>query len=347
MTPRERWLAVLNKEQPDRVPTDYWGTSEITSRLLKDLNCANREELYRKLNIDAQRSFDPPYKKALLPDSNEWGIKFAMVDYGTGAYREAVGHPLAQMQTVAEIDAYAWPKVEDFDYEEMRRQIEADDGYRARSAGIYEPFLLYCYMRGLEQSMEDLLVNQEIAEAILQHIYDYHYERNRRIFEAGQGRIDLTYVAEDLAGQTSPLFSLEVYHKFLRSRQKSMADLARSYGIHVFYHTDGAARVFIPDLVNVVGIEMLNPLQWRCPGMELRGLVKDFGHRVGFHGGIDNQQTLPFGTVEDVVKEVEEVATIMKDARWICAPCHNIQAVTPTANVVAMYETIRKAGKKR
>ena len=105
-----------------------------------------------------------------------------------------------------------------------------------------------------------------------------------------------------------------------------MADLARSYGIHVFYHTDGAARVFIPDLVNVVGIEVLNPLQWRCPGMELRGLVKAFGHRVGFHGGIDNQQTLPFGTVDDVVKEVEGVAAIMKDARWICAPCHNIQA---------------------
>jgi len=123
-----------------------------------------------------------------------------------------------------------------------------------------------------------------------------------------------------------------------------MADLARSFGIHVFYHTDGAARVFVPDLIDVVGIEVLNPLQWRCPGMELAGLVRDFGGRIAFHGGIDNQQTLPFGLVEDVVKEVKEVAAIMKGSRWICSPCHNIQPVTPTANIVAMYETIREIG---
>ena len=132
--------------------------------------------------------------------------------------------------------------------------------------------------------------------------------------------------------------SLETYRTFLLPKQKQMADLARSHGIHVMYHTDGSARTFLPDLANVVGIEALNPIQWRCPGMEREGLAADYGKQLIFHGAIDNQKTLPFGTPEDVRKEVQECASIFRGCRWICAPCHNIQAVSPTANVVALYE---------
>ena len=108
-----------------------------------------------------------------------------------------------------------------------------------------------------------------------------------------------------------------------------------------------AARVFVPDLIDVVGIDILNPLQWRCPGMELPGLVRDFGKHVAFHGGIDNQQTLPFGSVADVRREVRSVAKIMANARWICAPCHNIQAVSPVENVLAMYDEAAKLAAPR
>ena len=173
---------------------------------------------------------------------------------------------------------------------------------------------------------------------------DYHYEYNRRVFEAAQGRIDTTFVAEDLGSQTGPIMALDMYRRFLRPNQVKMADLARSYGVHVMYHTDGAAREFLPDLIDVVGIEILNPIQWRCPGMEREGLVRDFGDRVIFHGSIDNQQTLAFGTVDDVVNEVRESVEIYSTARWICAPCHNLQPVSPTANIVAMYETIHECG---
>jgi uroporphyrinogen decarboxylase len=123
-----------------------------------------------------------------------------------------------------------------------------------------------------------------------------------------------------------------------------MAELARSNGVHVMYHTDGAARAFLPDLIDKVGIEILNPIQWRCPGMEREQLVRDFGERIVFHGSIDNQQTLAFGTVDDVVAEVRQSVEIYRGARWICAPCHNIQPVSPTANIVAMYEAIRAVG---
>ena len=60
--------------------------------------------------------------------------------------------------------------------------------------------------------------------------------------------------------------------------------------------------------------------------------------------GVRYQQVLPFGTVDDVVAEVTESITIYQDARWICAPCHRLQPVTPTENILALYETIHSLG---
>lgn len=349
MTPRQRWLAILNRQTPDRVPTDYQATEEVTARLRADLACADNEALYRKLRIDARRILEPVWKRPPDRDAEAdmWGIVYRSVSYGLGAYLEPVSLPLANAESVAEVHAHRWPSCGEFDYDEITRAIERDDGYRAIHAGVYEPFLLYGYLRGLQTSMEDLALRPEIADAILGHIFDFHYEHHRRIFEAGRGRIDLTYVAEDLGSQTGPLMSLAMYRRFLLPNQIKMADLARSYGVHVMYHTDGAARVFLPDLIDRVGIEILNPIQWRCPGMERERLMADFGHRIVFHGSIDNQHTLPFGTPDDVVQEVRDSLRIYRDARWICGPCHNLQPVSPTANIVAMYEAVAEFGAAR
>jgi uroporphyrinogen decarboxylase len=79
--------------------------------------------------------------------------------------------------------------------------------------------------------------------------------------------------------------------------------------------------------------------------MERERLVAEFGDRIIFHGSIDNQQTLCYGSAEDVAREVRESVTIYRSARWICAPCHNIQPITPTENILALYETIHEVGR--
>lgn len=347
MTPRERWLCLFNHQKPDRIPTDYWATGEVTQRLMRDLGCASVEALLETLHLDTPQGVAPRRTVTTHPDNpnaNYWGIEMATVDYGTGAYSEAVTHPLAEATTVDEIHAYHWPNPDDHDWDDFARQLKSVTGQRIVSAGGYEPFLLYCYLRGMEQAMMDLLLEPAIADAILDHLFDYHYRLNQRIFSMGKGIIDMTYIAEDLGSQTGLLMGLNVIRRFILPRQKRMADLARSFGIHIFYHTDGAAREVIPDLINVTGIEILNPIQWRCPGMEREGLVRDFGDKLIFHGAMDNQQTLPFGTPDDVRNEVLENIRIFRGARWICAPCHNMQPVTPTANIVALYETIWEHG---
>ena len=87
-------------------------------------------------------------------------------------------------------------------------------------------------------------------------------------------------------------------------------------------------------------MDVLNPVQWRCKGMEREGLKRDFGDQIIFHGAVDNQQTLAFGSVDDVVEEVKANIDILgAGGGYIIAPCHNIQAVSPPENIVAMYET--------
>ncbi len=382
MTPRQRWLALLDGKPADRVPTDYQATDEVTARLLEELGCGDEEALYRRLHIDARRFVEPTWNRPedFDPRADMWGVRYRRVDYGSGVYREPVFHPLAEVDRVEQVRAHRWPQPDEFDYEPITRALEADDGYRAIHAGHYEPFLLYGYLRGLQRAMEDLALRPKLADAILGHITDFYHEHHRRIFEAGnerpssgfpipegdspifaarksgqspsdspataEGKIDLTWVAEDLGSQTGPLMSLAMYRRFLMPGQIRMAELARSFGIHVMYHTDGAARVFLPDLTDRVGIEVLNPIQWRCPGMERRRLVADFGSAVIFHGSIDNQRTLSFGTVDDVIDEVRRSTEIYAPARWICAPCHNIQPVSPTENILAMYETIHEFGRR-
>jgi uroporphyrinogen decarboxylase len=93
------------------------------------------------------------------------------------------------------------------------------------------------------------------------------------------------------------------------------------------------------------GIDLLNPIQWRSQGMERERLKRDFGDKIILHGGMDNQVTLPFGTVGEVEQEVLDNLRILGDGGgYILAPCHNIQSLTPPENIIAMYETCYEHG---
>lgn len=348
MTPRERWLALFAGEKPDRIPTDYWATDEVTDRLLRELRCNDLETLYDKLHIDGVTRVEPPRLKNRHPDDPEadiWGVRKRKMDYGAGIYEEFETHPLAAVTTAEQVYEFKWPSADDHDYEYYKAKIKSVRRHRMVRSGDFEPYLIYCSMRGLEQGLMDVHEHPDILEATLECIFDYYYDLNQRIYEIGKGLIDVSYIAEDLGGQNGLLMSLEDIRKFILPNQKRMADLGRSYGVHIFYHTDGDVREVIPDLISVTGIELLNPIQWRCPSMSREELVRDFGDKIIFHGAMDNQHTMPFGTVEEVRGEVLDNIRIFAPARWICAPCHNLQPITPTRNIITMYETVYEYGR--
>ena len=339
MTPRERWLAVLTRHPPDRVPMDYWATPEATERLLQHLGCADQRQALERLHVDFVVTVAPRYAgPPIAEDSDVFGVRYRDVDYGTGTYREAVYHPLAQYSTVEEIERhYRWPSPDWWDYAGIRAQLQGNERYPIRGGGS-EPFLIYKSLRGQEQAFMDLVLSPDLVHYCLDRLFALAYENTRRIYEHIPGQVMLTYVAEDLGGQTDLLFSPAQIHEFLLPRMKRIIDLAHQAGAFVFHHDDGNCRPILPDMI-AAGIDLLNPIQWRCRGMEREGLKRDFGDQVVFHGAMDNQYTLPFGTVDEVRQEVLDNLRILgAGGGYILAPCHNIQAVTPPENIVAMYE---------
>lgn len=345
MTGRERWLAVLERKTPDRIPMDIWITEEAKANLLRHLGCS-WEEALRRLHIDAPLGVAPEYAGPPLPAGRDvWGIEYRNIDYGTGMYAEAANAPLAAFQSVEEIEAnYLWPSVDWYDFSVLPKQIEGHEGRIIRGGGS-EPFLLYKWLRGDEQAFLDLLIAPEIVQYCLGKLFDFAYETTRRIFESIPGQVSITYVAEDLGGQDALMYSPEHIRGFFIPGMRRMNELTRQNGSHVFFHTDGAVREILPDFA-AIGSEVLNPIQWRCPGMDREGLKRDFGDQFIFHGGVDNQQTLPFGTPEEVRREVaENIAILGAGGGYILAPCHNIQAVSPPENIVALYEAGLECGR--
>ncbi|BCW98693.1 MAG: uroporphyrinogen decarboxylase [Armatimonadota bacterium] len=340
MTPRERWLAVLTRQKPDRVPMDYWATGEATEKLCAHLGCTY-DEMLQRLHIDRPVSVGPSYIGPPPEEGTDiWGLRRRTVDYGTGAYSEVVGEPpLARFSSPEEIEAnYRWPRVDDWDFSVLPDQVKGKEHLPVQGGGS-EPFLLYKLLRGEEQAFVDLVENPEIVHYCLDRLFDLAYQTTLRIFETIPGVVMITYVAEDLGGQEGLMYSPAQIREFLLPRMKRMIELTKQHGSFVFHHSDGAIRDILPDLIEA-GIQILNPVQWRCRGMDREGLKRDFGDRLIFHGGVDNQQTLPFGTVEDVRQEVLDNLRILGEGGgYILAPCHNIQAVGPAENVVAMYET--------
>jgi uroporphyrinogen decarboxylase len=345
MTPRERWLAVLNHEVPDRVPMDYWATWEASTKLVAHMGCADLDQALRRLHVDTPAGVGPKYVgPPVPPDQDVHGCRYRNVQYQGGSYRECVYNPLAQFTSVEEIEAnYTWPSIDWYDFSGIPQQAKGNEHRPIRGGGS-EPFLTYKSLRGQEQAFMDLVLNPEIVRYCLDKLFDFCYESTRRIFEQIPGQVKITYVAEDLGSQTGLMMSRAHILNFLLPGMKRMMDLTHEAGSYVFHHTDGSVMDVIPDLIEA-GIDVLNPVQWRCKNMDRQVLKDRFGDRIVFHGAVDNQQTLAFGAVEDVRAEVADNLRILgAGGGYILAPCHNIQAVSPPENVVAMYETAYEMG---
>jgi uroporphyrinogen decarboxylase len=293
----------------------------------------------RGLHVDFVIGVGPRYIGPKLPENTDmFGCTYRTIDYGSGEYSEVTSHPLAGFHTVAEIEAnYRWPSPDWFDYSVIPHQIEGWENYPIRGGGS-EPFLTYKSLRGQEQAFMDLVENPEIVHYCLDKLFDLAYIGSQRIYETIPGKVMLSYVAEDMGGQDNLMFSKKHIRAFLLPRMQRIIDLAHQAGAYVFHHNDGNCRAIIPDMA-AAGIDALNPIQWRSRGMQREELKAAFGDQLVFHGAMDNQYTLPFGSPAEVRQEVQDNLRILgAGGGYILAPCHNIQPLTPPENVIVMYQ---------
>jgi len=346
---RERMLAAIHHEPCDRVPTDIWAVPEISDKLR--VRFGADADVSALLHIDGMAGVQPKYVGPPIPElgkdeiADYWQIRSKRMNYGTGDYFEISRNPLADARTIDDLERYPWPRPEWFDCSEMPRAARERRTKQVLQCGYMAPFFQHNKLRGLEQSLIDPLVDPEFTRLLLERSCDFIYRQHRQMFEACEGLIDVTQVTDDYGMQSGPLISLATFREFYKPHLQRFIDLAHEFGMKVFHHDDGAIRDFLPDLVDM-GIDVLNPIQWRCPGMDIEGLKRDFGKALTFHGGIDNQRTLPFGSERDVRAEVRRAIDILASDRtgYILAPCHNIQAITPVENIIAMYDEAYRYG---
>jgi len=352
MNSKERVLAAINHQETDRIPLDFWWSHEMKARLLQHLNLENEDHLQRYLGSDI-RGVYPAYIGPKLQRFDDgsyedfWGVIRKPFAHGSGGeYDEVFSPPLAQATSLDDIQSIRWPDPDWFDYDSL---IEQCNRYRDYAIMIGKMgrecqtlFIQLWYFRGLENILMDLITWPEFVQALVDKIMAFRVEHLKRILGVARGRADILQLADDYGTQNGLFMSPALWHKFFTPHLKTMADMAHEAGLKVFLHCDGGIRPIIPDLIEL-GIDILNPIQPDAAGMDPEGLKSDFGDTMCFHGAVDTQTTLPFGTREEVIAEVRErIEVLGKGGGYILAPVHTVEPDVPVENLLAVYETARE-----
>jgi len=350
MRPRERVLKTLNHEEPDRVPLDEAYPLEYQASLTPDIwpkiryyfGVDEYETLRQKLGIDLRTvTMDPPegWTPIKYPDGSEedeWGIR--RKPGATGEHWHFAYHPLEHMP----LEDYLFP-----DLDAPGRLHGAEKTIRTLQNEHVISAIMECtlfetawYLRGFRLFLKDLYTNPAFVNRLLDRLLKNRIEMGRRFIELG---VDVIRLGDDVGMQTGMLLPVNLWRSYFKPRMASLIkDLKKHGNVHIFYHSDGNIELIIPELIEI-GVDILNPVQPDC--MDPARIKEVYGEKMTLHGTISIQETLPFGTREDVRNEVlTRIRTCAYSGGLIIAPGHVIEPGTPVENVIALYENARKLG---
>lgn len=380
MTSRERVLAALNFQTPDRVPIDLGGfQSGIHKKAYVDLlSYLGRveeivmldpvqqlvrpsEEILELLKVDIRyvtakgpAGFDGTirqnYRKGELWHDlrDEFGVVWSMPDKQQ-LYMDISHHPLAEA-TMEDIRSYPFPDGSDPSrFKGVREEvlkIRENTPY-AVSTGIGGVVYETCwYLRGLERWFMDMMENPSFCEALLDKVLKFWLDYYTGFMKEIGDVIDVVMIGDDLAGQSGPLFQPEFYRSVVKPRQKRLVQHIKSLSpAKIWYHSCGGVVEYIPDLMDN-GIDILNPVQITAKGMDPKYLKENYGRELVFWGGgIDSQHILPFVSPGEVKSNVKANMEAFKPGGgYVFNNVHNIQAGVPPENILAMYEAAFEFG---
>ena len=346
MNSKQRVLATISHVEPDRVPVDLWALSPVTDNLRAHFGVHDDEGVWQALGVDL-RSVWPDYIGPPLPALDDgswmdwWGLRKRMI----GPFEEVVEPPLADAQTVADVEAHPWPDPDWFDYEGLRPTCEALGEYalviRDPGPNATGVLRLAMFLRSMEKFMTDLALNPDLAQAIIERVERFYFEFDRRIMEAVGDLTDIYFIADDVGVQDGLMISPRMFRQFVKPSLQRFITQAKEYGQRVMYHTCGAVRRLIPDFIEM-GVDILNPIQVSANGMDPAGLKRDFGDTLCFHGALDIQTVLSQGTPDEVRAEVARLCRVLgQGGGFILAPTNNVMPETSLENILALYEAVQ------
>ena len=259
-------------------------------------------------------------------------------------YFEGCYHPLENATTLADVDAYDWPVVDDERLEYLHER--AKWLYHNTDYAIMAPFGGNILergqgLRGWDSFLMDLVGNRPFADYLMDKMVEAHVRNLERFFAAVGDYIQIVQMGDDLGTQDRPQLRPEVYRETIHPRHKVVYQWVHTHypNVAVFLHCCGSVYDLVPDLIDE-GVDALNPVQTSAAKMDPVALKASFGDRITFWGGgCDTQSVLPNATPEEVRRHVRERVAIFKPGGgYVFNQVHNVQANVAPENVVAMFE---------
>ena len=356
MKPRERVEMALNHQRPDRCPMQISFTPEFADRLRADMKIKGKQihnphgggntyELERALGEDmllTSVGWANSYYMDDKPYTDEWGVGWCphpyQTPFGTGHYTEIVSHPLADETAISRYTPPD-PLRPELYTASARTLQDFKDHYWIVGVTVTTIFETAWALRGLEQMMMDMVEDPDLTNHLFDIPYQYHLTAAKKLVQMG---VDMIWTGDDVGAQNQMLISPRMWRQYFKHRLANFISELKAINpeVKIAYHSDGDIRSIIPELIEI-GLDVLNPIQ--PASMDPAEIKRQFGDKLAFWGTIDEQQTLPFGTPEEVANEVRQrLETVGYNGGLILAPTHHVQLDTPLENFWAMVNTITK-----
>lgn len=339
MTSKERVLRNYSFQPVDRFSIDFCAESKVYTLLREHFGVRDDLALMETLHVDFRY---PKPKWIGFPLTDAQGRPtdyFGIPRAGAGDFGYAVEHPLAHVQSVAEVEAYnKWPSPDMWDYDQYARDCASFEEYAVLGGAWGWFFEAACELVGMDRFFLLIADKPEVAHAVLTRIVSFMERTSQIMFEKAGRYIDICFTGDDYGFQSGPMMSARMFAEFARPYLQRVYDVGRRNDKPVMHHSCGSVARWIPTFMEM-GLNILEPIQVRAAGMNPRELAAQYGGKLCFHGSIDTQGTLPFGTPDDVRREVRErIQTFKPYGGFTIAPSQHLMTDIPVDNIVAMYE---------
>lgn len=339
----------MSHQKPERIPFFLRLCEELEDKFEKRYGTRDYRAYFEspiipvKINPTRnQHDFSCYFKNLSYDYYNEWGVGFRR---GSGEYHfKQFVSPMQSFEAPEQVLDFPLPDVlMDYRFEGVAEKIQAlkeQDKITMNTSGYnIDIFEASWYLRGLENLLADMLVDEEMAEACLERMCRIKCQMAAKCAEAG---FDVVVFGDDVATQRGMMMSIPLWKKWLKPRLARAIQSAKAVNPEVlcYYHSDGDVTEIIEDLIEI-GVDILNPVQPEC--MDPKGVKEKYGQRINLWGTIGTQTTMPFGTPEEVRAKVREMRQALgRDGGLVLAPTHVLEPEVPLENIEAFVQACRE-----
>jgi uroporphyrinogen decarboxylase len=339
MNRRNRILTALNGAIPDRVPISFDSHGKALDEVLQYYGAADKNDLYLKAGIEGFSVWEWNAVIGRMSDGKNEGIWRSV---------KQAKFPLADCNSISDLERHAWPSLGEFDFSHIERQakaiIQKDMVVTAGHVGL--GYQMHNELRGNEAALFDTC-DEAYTTCYVEHVTEFTLRYLKALLEAGKGLIEVVRADDDIGTMDRLMISPEAWRKYYKPAWTKAFNLIHSYGAKVWFHSCGYIMPLMEDLIEA-GIDCWNPFPAYVKDNDHKRL-KDFRKRAGkvrlvLDGGID-QMLFVQGTAEQVRERTKEVLdTFAHDGGLLIGPSQVFTEDIPKENIIAFFETALKYG---